>query len=115
MLELARDTPGVLAKMAWIPSNWDMSGQGGPLWDSSEPWKQTDNATLYADFEKFKNLSGWWGDGRDGDKLLAGESLIIVHTTSKEEANSDEFASLLDDRTGAWMRGGRQWRGMDVW
>lgn len=119
MLELARQAPGGLAKMAWIPSNWDMrpSGQGGPLWDNTEPWKQTDNATLYADFEKFKALSGWWGDGRPEDKLdvSAGESLIIVHTTSKEEANSAEFANLLADRTGAWMRGGRQWRGMDVW
>jgi len=38
------------------------------------------------------------------------KSIQVLHTRSKEEANSPEFTEPLKHATGIWFQGGRQWR-----
>lgn len=43
------------------------------------------------------------------------ENLEILHTRSANVANLEAFASPLEDATGVWFSGGRQWRLVDVY
>lgn len=36
--------------------------------------------------------------------------VTILHTTDPDEANSPEFANVINEATGVWFLGGRQWR-----
>ena len=48
-------------------------------------------------------------------KSLNFRKISILHTRSKEEADTSEFVRSLSDATGIWFSGGRQWRTMDVY
>lgn len=41
--------------------------------------------------------------------------VTILHTRSKEEANSEEFVKPLRQASGVWIMGGRQWRLVDAY
>ncbi len=43
------------------------------------------------------------------------ERLEILHTRSRTVADLEAFASPLEDATGVWLSGGRQWRLVDVY
>lgn len=43
------------------------------------------------------------------------EHLEILHTRSRSVADLEAFASPLEDATGVWLSGGRQWRLVDVY
>jgi cyanophycinase len=55
--------------------------------------------------------SNWKG----ADFLKAGgaRNVVVLHTTDKKVANSDEFAKLLERAGGVWFEGGRQWHLVD--
>jgi len=55
-----------------------------------------------------KTASGWL-------KSLGFKKITIMHTRSREVADSDEFIEPLEDATAIWFSGGRQWRTMDVY
>lgn len=46
-------------------------------------------------------LGMWW--------LLGAESVTCLHTKDPAEANEDEFIRPIQDATGVWFNGGRQW------
>jgi cyanophycinase len=48
-------------------------------------------------------------------KRAGARSLRILHTRSREEANSLPFVAALENATGVWISGGRQWRLMDAY
>ena len=62
------------------------------------------SASTYADQDMKSRLSGWY------DRLVDGEfaSLDILHTRSREEADSPEFSKVLDSATAVWFVGGNQ-------
>jgi cyanophycinase len=37
-------------------------------------------------------------------------NLTVLHTTDPNEANTAEFAAVIDEADGVWFAGGRQWR-----
>ncbi len=41
--------------------------------------------------------------------------ITILHTRSREEADTEAFVAPLADATAIWFSGGRQWRTMDVY
>jgi cyanophycinase len=50
------------------------------------------------------------------DFLNAGaESAVVLHTSDRIVADSDEFIEPLRDATGIWFGGGRQWRLLDAY
>jgi cyanophycinase len=55
-----------------------------------------------------KTASGWL-------KSLGFGKISILHTRSRQEADSREFIEPLKDATAIWFSGGRQWRTMDVY
>ena len=48
-------------------------------------------------------------------KSLGFKKVTMLHTRSREMADSDEFIKPLEDATAIWFSGGRQWRTMDVY
>lgn len=43
-------------------------------------------------------------------KKIGANNLTILHTRDPEEANQEEFYSIIDKARGVWFTGGRQWR-----
>lgn len=43
-------------------------------------------------------------------KARGAQKVSVLHTESPEEANQEDFASVLDEATGVYFPGGRQWR-----
>ncbi len=56
---------------------------------------------------------GW--SGLDPLRRAGARDLRILHTRSRSEANSEQFVEALEDATGVWISGGRQWRLMDAY
>jgi cyanophycinase len=48
-------------------------------------------------------------------RSLGFKKITILHTRSREVADSDKFIKPLEDATAIWFSGGRQWRTMDVY
>lgn len=48
-------------------------------------------------------------------KKVGVERLEILHTRSRKVAELEAFASPLEEATGVWLSGGRQWRLVDVY
>ncbi|MDP3001306.1 MAG: cyanophycinase [Bryobacterales bacterium] len=46
-------------------------------------------------------------------KQAGAKSLILLHTRSRDQADSEEFAAPLKRARGVWFAGGRQWRLVD--
>ena len=42
-------------------------------------------------------------------------NFLVLHTNNPEEANSEEFSSLITKARGIWFEGGRQWRLVDAY
>lgn len=42
-------------------------------------------------------------------RALGANNLTVVHTVDREEADSDEFVRPIEEATGVWFPGGRQW------
>ena len=42
------------------------------------------------------------------------KNLILLHTRSRDQADSEEFAAPLKRARGVWFAGGRQWRLVDA-
>ncbi len=55
--------------------------------------------------------------GRISQMFLAhgAAEVVLLHTTDKDEADTDEFIEPLRDATGVWFSGGRQWRIVDAY
>lgn len=53
--------------------------------------------------------------GLDPLRRAGARDIRILHTRSRKEANSEEFVKALEDATGVWIPGGRQWRLMDAY
>jgi cyanophycinase len=62
------------------------------------------SASYYADHDIQNRLSGWYD--RLGDNCFT--SLDILHTRSREEADTAEFSRILDSATAIWFIGGNQ-------
>jgi cyanophycinase len=43
------------------------------------------------------------------------KEVTIVHTYDKAEADTDEFVKAINEATGVWFSGGRQWRIVDAY
>ncbi len=48
--------------------------------------------------------------GKEPFERLGVENLTVLHTSDRDEANSEEFASKIRKADGVWIGGGRQWR-----
>jgi len=48
-------------------------------------------------------------------RRVGARNLSILHTRSRAEANSPDFAAQLDDAAAVWIPGGRQWRLIDAY
>ncbi len=48
-------------------------------------------------------------------KKAGASNIRILHTTDPEEANQEEFYSVIDNANGVWFTGGRQWRLADAY
>ncbi|OEK04166.1 cyanophycinase [Roseivirga misakiensis] len=46
-------------------------------------------------------------------KARGAKKVTVLHTTDPKEADKPEFADVLNDATGVWLPGGRQWRFAD--
>lgn len=55
----------------------------------------------WSGFEPLRNAGAW--------------NLQVLHTRSREEADSEVFAMALRQATGVWIPGGRQWRLVDAY
>lgn len=84
------------AKLIYIPTNWH----------DDRDYLYENQTVVDETFSAFKELSGW------GDLP---NPLKWVHTRDRDVADSDEFVAQFADATGVWMKGGRQWRGMDAY
>jgi cyanophycinase len=56
--------------------------------------------------------SDWGGSRTFRDAGV--KSVTVLHTRSREEANSERFVAPLREATGVWIPGGRQWRLADT-
>ncbi|MEM1001793.1 MAG: cyanophycinase [Bacteroidota bacterium] len=48
-------------------------------------------------------------------KDMGATNVTVLHTNDKEEANSTDFNTPLENATGVWFGGGRQWRLVDAY
>ena len=46
---------------------------------------------------------------------FGGTHCTVLHTTNRDEADSEAFATPLRNATGVWLQGGRQWRLADAY
>lgn len=53
--------------------------------------------------------------GMDKFKAAGATNLTLLHTTNREEANSRSFTAPLENASGVWFGGGRQWRLVDAY
>jgi cyanophycinase len=51
--------------------------------------------------------------GLRGLKAAGATNLVLLHTRSREEANSEEFTRAIRNASAVWFPGGRQWRLVD--
>ena len=53
--------------------------------------------------------------GLRGFKAAGATNLTVLHTRSREEANTDDFVQPIREARGVWSPGGRQWRLADAY
>jgi len=53
--------------------------------------------------------------GADRFREAGATNVTVIHTNSKEEANSDVFIQSLKEADAVWFGGGRQWRLVDAY
>jgi cyanophycinase len=56
-----------------------------------------------------RDYDEYWS-GLDQFKEAGATNLTVLHTTDREEANTDEFVAPIKAARGVWFSGGRQWR-----
>lgn len=54
-------------------------------------------------------------DALNGLRKAGAAAITVLHTRSPEVANSEAFVAPLNDATGVWIPGGRQWRLVDAY
>ena len=55
------------------------------------------------------------GLGAQFAKFLNVDHVTVLHTRDRKQANSKEFVAPLENATGVWIEGGRQWRLADAY
>lgn len=53
--------------------------------------------------------------GLDALRRAGAEQITLLHTRDPDEANTEQFAAPLQEATGVWIPGGRQWRLVDAY
>jgi cyanophycinase len=56
---------------------------------------------------------GW--QGLAALRRAGARNVIVMHTRSREQANSEEFIRPMEEAQGVWVSGGRQWRLVDAY
>ena len=61
--------------------------------------------------DSYNNNSG----GAARLRQFGAKNVTVMHSNSREDANSDEFVKPLQEASGIWFGGGRQWRLVDAY